>query len=213
MSTYIISSKNLKKALEEAGEIIDQEKVDRFEQVVDEFEKDLGIEDVRNIKKKIFLKPLRGNRKSNVLVLKKGATIDAQNAMLKLLEEPPESSIIIIVAQNYHIFLPTILSRVKVIEVNDERKLKDDGLVQILEMGGAGDSLYLAETVGKDKEKAIIWLEDAILSARAKMLADPEGEQALKYQKIVRDLEKAHYDLKNTNVNTRLALENLFLNI
>ena len=213
MNTYIISSKDLNAGKEKAEEIITLENVDRFERTEEVFEKDLGIEDVRNIKKKIFLKPLRGTRKSNILILKKGATTQAQNAMLKLLEEPPPSSIIILVAGSHHIFLPTILSRVKVIEVKDERKIKNDGLAQILEINGAGDALYLAEAVSKDKSQAIVWLENSILSAREEMIKniDNPGETK-KYQKIITALELAHFDLKNTNVNTRLALENLFLN-
>lgn len=214
MSTYIISSKNLKLGRQRAEEIIDAEKVDKFERTEEVFEKDLGIEDIRNIKKKIFLKPLRGSRKSNILVLKKGATREAQNAMLKLLEEPPASSIIIIVSQSQHIFLSTILSRVKVIEIKNEIKLKNDGLTQILDIEGAGDSLYLAEMVSKDKAKAIVWLEDAIFSARAEMLENlDDKEKTLKLYRIIKNLESARMDLKNTNVNTRLALENLFLNI
>lgn len=214
MNTYIISSKDLKAGREKAEEIITLENVDRFERTEEVFEKDLGIEDIRNIKKKIFLKPLRGARKSNVLILKKGATIQAQNAMLKLLEEPPPSSIIILVAGSYRIFLPTILSRVKVIEIKDQRKIKNDGIAQILVINGAGDGLYLAEVVSKDKAQAIIWLENCILSAREEMLKNIEDPAvAKKYQKLISALELAYSDLKNTNVNTRLTLENLFLNI
>jgi len=213
MNTYIISARNLKKGKVEAEKIIEAENVDKFEQILDIFEKDLGIEDVRNIKKKIYVKPLRGNRKSNILILKKGASREAQNAMLKLLEEPPASSIIIIITQNYHIFLPTILSRVKVIEVKNEKKLNNEGLIQILEIKNAGDSLYLAEVISKDRDKAILWLEDAIFSARDEMINNlDDNSQSLKYHKIIKDLELAHSDLKNTNVNARLALENLFLN-
>jgi len=40
-----------------------------------------------------------------------------------------------------------------------------------------------------------------------------DKEKALKFQKVIKSLEHAHSDLKNTNVNTRLALENLFLNL
>jgi len=214
MNSFIISSKNFDLAKNAAEKIADENKVDKFEREEDIFEKALGIEDVRNVQKKIFLKPLRGNKKLNVLILKKGATPQAQNSMLKLLEEPPASSLIILITDNYHIFLPTILSRVKIIEVKEEKHENSGGLNKILEIKNEGDALFLAQEVGKDKDKAIIWLEDTILETREKMLQDLDDEkEALKLKKIIHQLEIAHLDLKNTNVNTRLALENLFLNI
>lgn len=214
MNTYIISSKNPEKGIAEAEKIISKENVYIFDRSVDEFEKDLGIEDVRNIKNKIFLKPLKGKVKSNILILKKSATISAQNAMLKLLEEPPPSSIIIIITENYHIFLPTILSRVKVILVKDDREIVSDGLKSMFEIEEAGDALYLAQEISKNKDEAIAWLENAILSARKKMLENLDNQnESLKYKNTVKKLEQTYYDLKNTNVNTRLTLENLFLNI
>jgi DNA polymerase III subunit delta' len=215
MNSYIISAKNFENSLLEVEKINKVNKVDKFDMDILEFEKALGIEDVRNIQKKIFLKPYKGEKKSTILILKNGATIDAQNSMLKLLEEPPPSSIIFLITDNYHAFLPTILSRTKIIEIKeDHAEIDDSGLKQILEMDGAGDALYLAQVVSKDKNEAVVWLESAILSAREFMINNLEDKQkALRLRKLIHKLELTHYDLKTTNVNTRLALENLFLNI
>lgn len=215
MNTYIISSKNLESGLSEVEKINKENKVNKFDIETLEFEKALGIEDVRNIQKKIFLKPFKGERKSTILILRSGATMDAQNSMLKLLEEPPPSSMIFLITDNYHAFLPTILSRAKIIEIKEEQKeIDDSGLRQILEMDGAGDALYLAQVVSKDKNEAVIWLESAILSARGQMLGNVEDKQeALRLRKLIHKLELTHYDLKTTNVNARLALENLLISI
>jgi len=215
MNTYIISSKNLELALSQAEKINKENNVDKFDIEILEFEKALGIEDVRNIQKKIFLKPFKGEKKSLILKLTNAATIDAQNSMLKLLEEPPPSSLIFLITDNYQTFLPTILSRAKIIEINEaEKEIDDSGLRKILEMSGEGDSLYLAQSVSKDKDGAIIWLESAILSARELMLENLENKhEALRIRQLIHKLELTHYDLKTTNVNSRLALENLFLNL
>jgi DNA polymerase III gamma/tau subunit len=215
MNTYIISSKNFELAITEIDKLNKENKVDKFDIEILEFEKALGIEDVRNIQKKIFLKPLKGDRKSTILMLKASATVDAQNSMLKLLEEPPPSSLIAIITDNYNSFLPTILSRAKIIELNEKLgELNNEPIKQILEIDGEGDALFLAQAVSKDKNEAIKWLKDAILGARELMLENLEDKpKALRLRKLIHKLELAHYDLKNTNVNTRLALENLFLNI
>lgn len=214
MNTFIISSKNLEKGLEQVKKINTENKIDKFDCETLEFEKALGIEDVRNIQKNIFLKPLRGTKKSTIIILQNGATIDAQNSMLKLLEEPPVSSIIILVTDNYRVFLPTILSRVKVVEIKDEYTVDQEKIKQVLELNGAGDSLFLAQELAKDKNEAINFLENIILGARELMIGNLDNKQeALRFRKTIHKIELTHYDLKTTNVNIRLALENLFLNI
>ncbi len=215
MNTFIISCKNLEKALDETSKICKENKIDSLSIEVLEFEKALGIEDVRNIQKTIFLKPFRGKKKALIVKLFAGATIEAQNSMLKLLEEPPFNTLIFLVTNNVQIFLPTILSRTKIIELkNEEFQTNESGLEEILNLNGVGDRLYLAQVVAKDKNEAIAWLESAILAVRERMLNSLENKQeSLRLRKLVHKLELTHYDLKTTNANPRLALENLFLNI
>ena len=215
MNTFIVSSSNLSKARDRAILEGDKQKIDQFDRQILEFEKALGIEDVRKIQEKIFLKPFKGEKKAVIIFMMQGATIDAQNAMLKLLEEPPSNTLIYLITNNYLAFLPTVLSRAKVIEVEkDEIQTDDEILEKILSLDSAGERLYLAQVVSKEKTKAISWLETAILSAREKMLEKVEDKpEALKLRKLIHKLELTHYDLKTTNANPRLALENLFLNI
>lgn len=215
MNTYLISSKNQELATREVDKIISEKKVDKFDIETFEFEKALGIEDVRNIQKKIFLKPLKGNKKATILKILNSATIEAQNAMLKLLEEPPPSSVIIIVTHNHLSLLPTVLSRLKIIEIkNDEFDKNMDAINQVLNIDGEGDSLSLAQNVSKEKIDAINFLEQAIFGARELMMENLDNKkEALRLRKIIHKIELTHYDLKTTNANTRLALENLFLNL
>ena len=220
MQTFIISSKDLGKARNKADLILKENKLNKFDIETLEFEKALGIDDVRNIQKKIFLKPFKGEKKAVVIIMRQGATIEAQNSMLKLLEEPPLSTLIFLVTDNYQGFLPTILSRNKLLDLNtnipiskaDDRIhsnfLKNLGIFKI------GERLKLAQDISKDKAGAIEWLEETILVARSKMLKSlDDKEEALKLRKLIHKLELTHYDLKTTNVNVRLSLENLFLNL
>ncbi len=219
MQSFIISSKNLDKGRQEAIKLTKEQKVNGFDlTVLDEFEKDLGIEDVRNIQKNIYLSPGYGDKKALILILQKGATIEAQNSMLKLLEEPPPSALIYIVVGDYRIFLPTIISRVKLIELEKNETIQSElthaEFFENLQINGDDDALLLAQDLGKDKNMTIEWLEHAILAARGRMIENLSNKnEALKLRKTIHSLEIAHYDLKNTNTNPRLALENLFLSI
>lgn len=215
MNTFIVSSKDLNKARKEAFSEGDLNKIDAFDRQILEFEKALGIEDVRKIQEKIYLKPFKGERKALFVIMLQGATPDAQNAMLKLLEEPPAHTLIYLVTTNHLSFIPTVLSRAKLIEPErEEIKIEGEGLEKILSLDGAGERLYLAQVVSKEKTEAIGWLEKAILAAREKMLENVENKQeALRYRKLIHKMELTHYDLKTTNANSRLALEILFLGL
>lgn len=215
MNTYVIASKDLNKATAEVDKIIKQSKVGKFDVEQIEPEQALGIEDVRNIQKKVFLKPFKGEKKAVIVNVAMGVSDEAQNSMLKLLEEPPPNTLIFLKTTSVHIFLPTILSRVKIIEIKTEKnQINPAGLKELLGIKGVGDSLFLAQNISKDKKEAIVWLEEVILAARDEMMKKLENKQeALRLRKLIHKLELTHYDLKTTNVNPRLALENLFLNI
>ena len=86
MNTFIISSKNLEKGREEAINFAEARKVNRLDIEILEFEKPLGIEDVRNIQKKIFLKPFRGDKKALIIKLNLGATFEAEKSKKKMLK-------------------------------------------------------------------------------------------------------------------------------
>ena len=218
MQTYIISSKDLNRAREEADKFIRLNKINKFDIEVAEPEQALGIEDVRNIQKKVFLKPFRGEKKAVVIIVAQEVSDEAQNAMLKLLEEPPANTLIFLIAKSPHVFFPTILSRTKLIELDKGSAPKIDkkysDILKNLRTSSVGYQLKLAQDISKDKNEAIVWLEEVILAAREQMLKNLEDKQeSLKLRKLIHKLELIHYDLKTTNVNPRLALENLFLNL
>jgi DNA polymerase III delta prime subunit len=84
---------------------------------------DFGIDNVQEIIDINSRKPIKGMYKVIVIVLH-SITHQAQNAMLKTLEEPRPGTFIFILTNTSAIFLPTILSRVQVIRGNDA--MRDD---------------------------------------------------------------------------------------
>jgi DNA polymerase III gamma/tau subunit len=215
MNTFIIASLSQEKSRGEADKIIESYKISEFDIEIIETEKALGIEDVRNIQKKIFLKPFKGEKKAIILNLYSGVSEEAQNSMLKFLEEQPDSTLIFLLSETHHIFLPTIISRAKVIELaSQQAESNSESIERILNLSGIGERLFLAQEIAKDKNEAIKWLEEVILSAREKMIQTlDDKKESLRLRKIIHKIELTHYDLKTTNANHRLALENLFLDI
>lgn len=72
----------------------------------------IGVEDIRlQLNNDIQIKPYSSPRKVYIIGEGEKMTVQAQNALLKTLEEPPSYAVIIILTTNADAFLPTILSR------------------------------------------------------------------------------------------------------
>lgn len=73
------------------------------------------IDQIRNIQSEIIIKPY-GNKKIYILEECEKMTVQAQNSLLKTLEEPPEYSIIILLTENSASLLDTIKSRCEILK-------------------------------------------------------------------------------------------------
>lgn len=73
-----------------------------------------GVDDVRNIIEEVSKKPFEGEKK--VIIIHEGnkLTIQAQNALLKTIEEPPIGVHIIILCESLELILDTIKSRCEI---------------------------------------------------------------------------------------------------
>ncbi len=81
------------------------------------------IDDARAIKSLAITRPVTDLDGKKMFVLQmNGVTIEAQNALLKLLEEPPEYAHFFLVIPSAHLLLPTVRSRMAVIDVNENAK-------------------------------------------------------------------------------------------
>lgn len=98
-------------------------------QIIEPEEKSIKIEQIRLMNSKISEKPIISNKKVYIINNAETMTKEAQNCLLKTLEEPPEYAVIILIGTNENMFLNTIRSRCVKINFN---KIKDDELKNIL---------------------------------------------------------------------------------
>lgn len=82
-------------------------------------EEKLGIEQARKVKDFLSLKPYQGNKQAVVILHAESLTPESQNALLKILEEPPEHSLIILGTTSEDQILATIISRCQVVNLED----------------------------------------------------------------------------------------------
>ncbi len=71
----------------------------------------VGVDDIRNLKRDAIIRPNDSDRKVYIIDHAESLTDQAQNAFLKILEEPPHFTFFILLCNNLSDLLPTIVSR------------------------------------------------------------------------------------------------------
>lgn len=231
MTSFIVVARNKEKRLSYIHDFCAKLTIDRFD--ISFIEKDnttsknttsIGIEDVKNMQKKIFLRPIKSQTKAIVIEESHLLTPEAQNALLKVLEEPPLHTIIILSAETKDSLLPTIVSRCQVIMLEEENleltpkeHLEYIEFIKKLPTLSVGDRLKKAEILAKDKQKAIEWIEKLIIALRDTMLKnisnDTLSRESTTWSDTIRALTTLHTLLKTTNANPRFAIEDTLLGL
>lgn len=176
-------------------------------------ETSIGIEEIRNLEHFLQLKPYKEKRKTVFIVEAQKLTEEAQNSLLKTLEEPPANSLIILSVPDLGLLLPTIISRCEIIELpqvaqiilskEEESVIKEK--LKILINSSLGEKFNLIEEWGiyKDRGLALSFLNELTVIGRNLMLTT--GEKS-KYLGLLKSISAAKYSL-TANCNLRLTLD------
>ncbi len=90
----------------------------------------IKIEQIRFLQKKIQEKPIIAKKKVYIINDAEKMTTEAQNCLLKTLEEPPEFATIILIGTQENLFLPTIKSRCMILKF---RAIEDEKIKQYMQ--------------------------------------------------------------------------------
>ena len=155
-----------------------------------------------------FLARIPLSAKNNICLITDAAaiTIPAQNALLKTLEEPPQSAQIILLADSTAKLLPTVVSRCQLINLGDNDQLSEaelkvqEKIFKQIVAAKMGERIALAATFSAEaKNFCANQLKFLRLELRQENVARIKRLQAsLKYL--------------DANVNPKLVLEQLLLN-
>lgn len=214
MQSFLIIGRPIEKAKNYAFDFCLKNKIDKLDISFIEPEKAVGIAQVRDFQKRIFLKPFKSDQKAVILKAGNGLTLESQNALLKVLEEPPNNTIIIILVESDESVLSTILSRCKIISLDKEGVQRKDlveyeKILLSLKKAGVGDRLRLAQDKSKDKETALQFVEGLILSSEILL----RNSKDKKLAEAIELMQKTYTGIKTTNANLRLSIENMLLNL
>lgn len=136
----------------------------------------ISIDDVRDLIRRMALRPVRPGPRLAILRGAESLTADAQSAMLKLLEEPPGFAVLVLVADNAAQLLPTIRSRCQLIRFG---LLEADAIRGILEAAGRDPSFAaLAARAARGRAGRAFGLTPESLDERDAMVSSYEAVRA-----------------------------------
>ncbi len=176
----------------------------------------ISIDQIRELGRKVSLKPYLLPAKVVVIFEAEKLTLPAQNAFLKTLEEPPENTIFILSTTRADSLLPTIVSRCQIITLPETEEIsltKDEemefqGILTSILKSRIGERLLTATKYSKDKNQALRFLQALLVTSRQIMLQKPENNII----NSIRNIQKAILMLE-ANTNPPLVMGNLLLSL
>lgn len=87
--------------------------------VAPNMEGSIGIDEVRGLRGFLMSRPAVGKRRVAIVDRAEALTPEAQNALLKIAEEPPQKALLVLVTRNFEGLLPTVLSRFQKVSFDD----------------------------------------------------------------------------------------------
>lgn len=120
----------------------------------------IGIDEIRRMRADLQIRPYANAHKIYIVPDAEKLTVQAQNALLKTLEEPPEYAVILLIANGVSTFLPTILSRCVVLQT---RAVEENQIAEYLqrEKGLSSEQAkVLARFSGGNPGQALLLVDD-----------------------------------------------------
>ncbi len=144
----------------------------------------IGIDTIRELKKEASFRLYEGRKKMFIIAEADQMRVEAANALLKLLEEPPQNLMLILTTSNIHKILPTIKSRCQMIRF---RPLPETDIKTIANRYATNVDPHALPTIirlsGYNIKRTFDFLEQDVLNLR---------DQAIEFLRKVVMIHKSH---------------------
>lgn len=151
----------------------------------------VGVNVVKELSKTLYLKPVESSVKVIIINKAELMTVEAQNAILKMLEEPPEYVQWFLVTEKPDSLLPTVLSRLGEVKVQSSKlKVKSSnekeggGLMTILSIVPA-ERLVQTPVLAKDRETAVKFINNWLIVAHRRLVYEESKDVWLMAVKVL----------------------------
>ena len=176
-------------------------------QDIERFSVDLfGIDDSRNLIKKAYIQPVGVNNKKLIVVKVGNFTVEAQQALLKILEEPPISTVFLFIVPRANILLPTLRSRFLEYKIVESKINKNQNFSEFVDLPYKDRLSLIAKKLDKDDQ---VWLKDIRVGVADWLTS---SLLSLKAEKI-RTLQMGLMNLGARGASNKMLLEEIALTI
>ncbi|MBR0184189.1 MAG: hypothetical protein IJQ10_03445 [Clostridia bacterium] len=173
--------------------------------------KSIGINEIRKIKNDSIIKPVECDFKIYIFKNSQNLTEQAQNAILKIFEEPPKHVIFLLLCNNSRNFIPTVISRARIVKlnkINDLNSNKDaDNFIDFLAKNNKIYALSILSKYESDREKLKLFLNSCknkiLLKIKKQFSNTAKINLCNKINKIINFID--------INMNKNLILLSIFL--
>ncbi|VAW32080.1 DNA polymerase III delta prime subunit [hydrothermal vent metagenome] len=178
-----------------------------------------SVDDARSINSIATLSPIGGEMKALVIVADR-IYHEAQNAILKLLEEPPKGTIIILAVPQMEMLLPTVRSRVLQLsaDFSHEENISDEARAFLDATKAKRTALIKKLTTGKDEHErranrdiAIRIIDGVEVAMYAKFKIENERTKREALRALLSDIETLRGYLYDRSAPVRMILEHVSL--
>ena len=180
-------------------------------QFINAFEES-GIDVVRNASQFLWQKPVLSPRRTLVIDNADNLTPAAQNAILKISEEPPAHALIILLLRNQEILLPALQSRFQKIYVHGKSQIPNPKSETNSKIPNIKTFLNSNLTRRKELIKEIVEGDEGLENFVAGLIAELRKDKIKNYQTL-KELLKRWTLINQFNVNKRLQLETALLEL
>lgn len=180
-----------------------------------------GIDDVRQIKNFLWQKPIISSRRLVIINNAQNLTPQAQNAILKITEEPPDRAIIILIMNQLENLLPTLVSRLQKIYFG---RLSDSEMLKVTSNNiRSSDDLNIeSDNFGSSDDQKIVKLSLGRPGRAIRLMSDPVFKEAENYadiflknsganrSKLIKELVDLQRDLTEKNDKESMLMDYFF---
>jgi len=184
---------------------------------VGEDKKEISISQIRAVRKHLSLSSYGGGYKFAIIDKAEKMNSEAANALLKTLEEPQGNTILILITSAPELLPKTILSRLEIIRFKPVslnqiyKNFLNKDYINLLQRP-LNDIFKKLEEVAKDETEIFPLLDCWLFFFRDLLInGSTTDEQRNKFSQAIKEIQTTKNLISSTNVNQRLALENLIL--
>lgn len=170
----------------------------------------IKVEQIRDIFKEVFISSMEGKYKFYIINPAQNMTIQAQNALIKILEEPPKDVVFILICKSIDLILKTVLSRCQIFsyhinDISDSDFLEKCKKIISLEKTNSKIEIFkILSSIELNREV----LKDFIYCLINCMIKEIKDNNCSNLDSYIKKIDSLKYaiDILSKNVNLNLVL-------